>query len=98
MWARCTDALRADRGRHITPTASPSDVVYWQNRVGYRVTAEQEAFTLDAEAGVIITAAPVDDPVVVRVDYKFAAFTDKQANALISQYGLKLICGPSPIL
>jgi hypothetical protein len=47
-------------------------------------------YTVNAEAGSLtFTDAPADG-VVVTVFYLYAAFTDEQAHALISEYGLQL--------
>lgn len=46
-------------------------------------------YELDGPPGVMtFTAAPADEAVVT-IDYKFAAFTDTEANALISEFGLQ---------
>jgi hypothetical protein len=78
-----------------TQTASGNDRVYtlrFENVFDVVILFNGEEVTsgyeVDSEAGTItFTTAPTADTVIV-VNYKFAPFTDDEANALISEYGL----------
>src|SRR5688500_10313871 len=43
--------------------------------------------TVDGETGVVTLAGAPGEGVVVAVQYKYAPFTDAEANALITEYG-----------
>lgn len=49
---------------------------------------DAELYTLDAAAGVVTFGEAPEDGVAVTIDYKFAPFTDEEAQALITEYGI----------
>src|SRR3954452_12007977 len=48
------------------------------------------AYTVDGEAGVVKFKSPPGDESVVTIRYKYAPFTDAEAQALIDAYGLDM--------